>query len=160
VTAPAEPDDSSLTDTEQLVRAVQLLDHAGALLDEARVAHERAPDPDPLSQQGNGLNSLCHGVTDAINEFAGVIGFARAGLEDRAAARLRAARWIGLLPIGTDRLKRPLEPAVCAALLLIRQVAEVYRPEAATRIDEELAATEPSWPPPELTERLRNSLGN
>ena len=153
-----EPVDAPPADTEELVRAVRLLDHAAALLDEARIAHEKTPDPDPLSQQSNGLSSLCHGVGDAINEFAGAIGFARAGLEDRAASRLRAARSLGLLPIGTDRLKRPLEPAVCAALLLIRQVAEVYRPEAVFKINRELAATEPSWPPPELTERLRKFL--
>jgi hypothetical protein len=158
VTEAADP--PSLKDTEQLVRAVRLLDHAAALLGEARAAHDRTPDRDPLSQQGNGLSSLCHGVSEAINEFAAVIGFARAGLEDRVESRLRAARWLGLLPIGTDRLKRPLEPSVAAALLLIRQVAEVYRPEAASRITKELAATEPSWPPPELTERLREALGD
>lgn len=137
-------------DVAQLAWAVLLLEQARHLFKEAEDACRLLTGPGTAAEHQAGLSLLTAGAAEAAVTMASALGFATAGLDAKAGWKLRSARHLGNLPAGVTRTARPLEPAVTEALLLVRQVAEVYNQDTVREIDEALAASVPSWPSPDL----------
>ncbi|MFF2520817.1 hypothetical protein [Streptomyces liangshanensis] len=136
-------------DVAQLAWAVLLLEQARHLFKEAETSCRTLTAPGTAVEHEAGLALLTAGAAEAAVTMASALGFATAGLDAKAGWKLRSACHLGNLPAGIARTDRPLEPAVTEALLLVRQVAEVFNHDTVREIDDALAAGAPSWPPPE-----------
>ncbi|MDX3853713.1 hypothetical protein [Streptomyces sp. AK02-01A] len=134
-------------DVAQLAWAVLLLEQAQHLLKAAEDSCRLHSFPGTANEHQAGLSLLAAGAAEAAVTMASALGFATAGLETKASWKLRSARHLGNLPAGIGGVDRPLEPAVADALLLVRQVAEIYNPDTAREIDVALAANAPTSPP-------------
>jgi hypothetical protein len=146
-------------DVAQLAWAVLLLEQARHLFKEAETACRMLAAPGTAAEHQAGLSLLTAGAAEAAVTMASALGFATAGLDAKAGWKLRSACRLGNLPAGIGRTDRPLEPAVTEALLLVRQVAEVYNHDTVREIDDALAAAMPSWPAPERDAYGRDAYG-
>ncbi|MFJ1568006.1 hypothetical protein [Streptomyces erythrochromogenes] len=152
-------------DIDQLVTAMQAVDEAGRLFEEALAAYEsrglkRTSDDFKVAggsvQTLQGAEEMALGTRKFLAELALILGYATAGIEDRVAARPAVAR-AGFTGIsgGGARMARPLLDPTLRGLRLLLGV-DFFEPAFKAEIEEVVRAEKATYPDP-ATFRIRAS---
>ncbi|MBW5484789.1 hypothetical protein [Streptomyces bambusae] len=143
-------------DTTALVAAMTATDRAHRLLKEARdllAAAKVSRDQDQWMVAGSpvqtlqGADDMCRGAGQLLGELALAVGYATAGMDERAEHHRRRAGqgFIGLG--GGDRMARPLPAPTTEALELLHSLT-LFEPDFRDRIHQVLTAAEATYPDP------------
>ncbi|MDX6760595.1 MULTISPECIES: hypothetical protein [Streptomyces] len=155
-------------DIDQLVTAMQAVDEAGRLFEEALATYEsrglkRTSDDFKVAggsvQTLQGAEEMAMGTRKFLAELALILGYATAGIEDRVAARPAVAR-AGFTGIssGGARMARPLLDPTLRGLRLLLGV-DFFEPAFKAEIEEVVRAEKATYPDP-ATFRIRASAAD
>uniref|UniRef100_A0AAU2JGX0 Uncharacterized protein n=1 Tax=Streptomyces sp. NBC_00049 TaxID=2903617 RepID=A0AAU2JGX0_9ACTN len=154
-------------DIDQLVTAMQTVDEAGRLFEEALAVYEarglkRNGDDFKIAggsvQTLQGAEEMARGARKFLADLALIVGYAAAGFEDRVAARQEMARTgFGGVSGGGARMARPLLDPTVRGLRLLLEVG-LLDTGFKEQVEEVLQAEKATYPDPS-TFRIRGSAG-